>query len=68
MKTWTILITSGTSVSNLENVLNYELLDLKAGVYHKFSLEDGSVLYVNDFGIRSIQVMPTGTKVMPRGL
>jgi len=55
---WAVQISGGQSTAVIHNVKEYELLDLKAGVYHRMTLEDGSLLYVNDFGIRSIHVRP----------
>lgn len=62
-QTWSVRISGGTSLTELHNVKMYELLDLKGGVYHKFTLEDGSLLYLNDFGIRSIHVTKEGSPV-----
>lgn len=56
-----IKITGAQSTHTLKDVVGYETLNFQAGVYHKFILQDDMVLYVNDFGIRSILVMPMGT-------
>ena len=59
---WEVRINSAQSQVTLE-VIAYELMDLKAGVYHRLVFEDNVVLYVNDFGIRSILVKPVGMKL-----
>ena len=56
----TVQINGGNMATVVENVVKYEMLDLQAAVYHKLTLEDGSILYVNDFGIRSVHVRPEG--------
>lgn len=61
----TVQINGGQMATVIENVVKYEMLDLQAAVYHKLTLEDGSILYVNDFGIRSVHVRPEG--VPPAG-
>jgi len=53
-----IRVTHGVGVTDLKNVVSYEILDLKASVYHKVVFEDNTILYINDFGIKSIQVTP----------
>lgn len=55
-----VRIANAVSVTDLHDVLDYQLMDLKAGVYHRFEFSDGNLLYVNDFGIRSIHVAPAG--------
>ncbi len=64
MKTtkWEVRINSAQSQITLD-VIAYELLDLKSGVYHKLVFEDNVILYVNDFGIRSVLVKPAGMKL-----
>ena len=62
-QSWDVEIVTGNSMSTLTDVLGYELLDLKAGVYHKFTFAGSVVLYMNDFGVKSVLVKPAGTKV-----
>ena len=62
-KTSTVYINGGASGQmRLENVMGYEVLDLKAGTYHKFLFAGDMVVYLNDFGIRSVTVVPSGTR------
>jgi hypothetical protein len=35
---------------------SHEIMGLPAGTYHKFELENGTVVYINDFGIRTVTV------------
>lgn len=57
-----VQLNGGQGMSLFHNVREYTLLDLQAAVYHKLVLEDGSTLYVNDFGIRSVHVAPEGSR------
>lgn len=65
VQTYDVRISSGQGIISLANVKSYELLDLKAGIYHKLTLEDDSLLYVNDFGVRTIQVARSGELKVP---
>lgn len=43
-------------------VLTHELLDLKAGTYHKLTFPNDVILYINDFGVQSVLVTPEGAE------
>ncbi len=58
----TVYIHGAQSMTKLDDVLAYELLDLKAGTYHKFLSAGNIAVYLNDFGIKSVTVVPAGTK------
>lgn len=56
----TVQLNTGGGLIVIHNVREYELMDLQAGVYHKLLFDDGSTLYVNDFGVKSVHVLPEG--------
>jgi hypothetical protein len=43
-------------------VVSHELMDLKAGTYHKLVFPNDVILYINDFGVQSVLVTPDGVK------
>jgi hypothetical protein len=47
---------SGTGIHEQFRASSHEILGLPAGTYHKFVMENGSTLYVNDFGLRSVVI------------
>lgn len=55
-----VYITSSTGQVALKGISGYELLDNKASTYHKFTFKPGVVAYLNDFGIKSVVVVPAG--------
>lgn len=38
---------------------SHEIMGLPAGTYHKFVFENGTTVYFNDFGVRSVQISDT---------
>lgn len=57
-----VIFEGTTTRGALEGVLSHEILDLKAGTYHKLTFPNGITMYVNDFGVRNVVVMPEDTK------
>lgn len=60
---YNIRFTHGVGVMDLRDVAEYEMLDLKAAVYHKVTFSDDTIMYINDFGVKSIQVVPIGKTI-----
>ena len=60
--TYTVYIDGGASGVRAIDVIDYVLLDLKAATYHKLIFSGNRILYLNDFGIRCVTVVPKGTK------
>lgn len=48
----------GTGINEEFEALSHEILGLPAGTYHKFEMKNGSTLFVNDFGIRTVVTKP----------
>jgi len=46
----------GQSVHENFQAVSHEIVGLPAGTYHKFEMPNGSTVYYNDFGIRSIVI------------
>lgn len=46
----------GTGVNETLRCLSHEIKGLPAGTYHVFEMENGSTLYFNDFGVRSVLI------------
>lgn len=44
------------AIETHRGVLSHEILDLKAGTYHKLVFPNGTILYVNDFGVSAVLV------------
>jgi len=44
------------------DVVNHEILDLRAGTYHRLTFPNKVVLYINDFGVQSVLVVPKGVE------
>jgi len=49
----------GTGIHEQFRALSHEIVGLPAGTYHKFAMENGSVLYINDFGVRTVAIAGT---------
>lgn len=49
----------GTGINATLKVTSHELRGLPAGTYHVFTLENGAVLYFNDFGVRTVTIADT---------
>jgi hypothetical protein len=60
--TYIVRISGSQAMKEYTNVLDYRTLDFKAGTYHKLTFAGNVVLYINDFGIRTVTVFPSGTK------
>lgn len=45
---------TGTGINQIFRAVSHEINGLPAGTYHVFELEDGTTVFYNDFGIRSI--------------
>jgi len=46
----------GTGIQEQFRALSHEIVGLPAGTYHKFVLENGAMLYINDFGVRFVTI------------
>lgn len=46
----------GTGINEFFEAVTHEIVGLPAGTYHKFTYNDGTVTYYNDFGVRSVSV------------
>jgi hypothetical protein len=47
---------TGTGINENFLAMSHEIMGLPAGTYHKFLLEDGTFLYYNDFGLRTVLI------------
>ena len=54
---------SGTGINQSFKALSHELQGLPAGTYHIFELEDGTKVYYNDFGIRTVLIADNPDKL-----
>ena len=59
-RTLNVRMQKAHEVPTYRGVLSHELLDLKAGTYHKLTFPNDVILYVNDFGVQSVLVTPEG--------
>lgn len=48
----------GTGVQVNFDVVEHELVGLPATTYHKFTFPNGSVMFYNDFGVKSVTIKP----------
>jgi len=46
----------GTGFNQVLKCHSHDIMGLPAGTYHKFEMDNGSTIYINDFGIRSVTV------------
>jgi hypothetical protein len=54
---------TGTGIFQTFKAVSHELRGLPAGSYHVFELPDGTTIYFNDFGVRSVVVADTPEKL-----
>lgn len=47
---------TGTGMYQDFKAVSHELRGLPADTYHIFEMEDGTTVYMNDFGIRSVTI------------
>lgn len=47
---------TGTGINDEFDALDHEIVGLAAGTYHKFTLINHIVYYLNDFGVRSVSI------------
>lgn len=45
---------TGTGLNETFQALSHEMIDMRAATYHLFTMPDGTKVYWNDFGIRTI--------------
>lgn len=50
---------TGTGIDFRLRVKEHEIVGLQASTYHKFTLENGVVVYYNDFGVRTVAISAT---------
>jgi len=46
----------GTAINETFKAREHEVVGFPAGTYHKFQMEDGTTVYFNDFGVRSVTI------------
>lgn len=49
----------GTGVDTRFKAITHDIIGMPADTYHKFTLEDGSVVYYNGYGVRTITIADT---------
>lgn len=47
---------TGTAINQTFRAVSHEMRGLPAGTYHIFEMEDGTTVYYNDFGVRTVTV------------
>ena len=55
---------SGTGFSQTWKCVSHEVIGYPAGTYHVFKFEDGSIVYLNDFGIRTVTIADAPEKLV----
>lgn len=46
----------GQGINETFRAVSHEVMGFPAGTYHKFVMEDGTDVYFNDFGVRSVKI------------
>jgi len=54
---------TGTAYNQTFGVVSHELRGLPAGTYHIFEMADGTTVFLNDFGIRSVSIADSPEKL-----
>lgn len=53
----------GQGVYEKFRAASHEVIGLAAGTYHKFILEDGTEVWFNDFGLRTVAIADSMAKL-----
>lgn len=60
IQTYDVRFSSVQGITTYNDVLEHQLVDLKGGTHHKLTFAGDVILYVNDFGISTVLVTPSG--------